>query len=268
MSTDAFPFGPADEAPVETAPEQPSAGGGRRRLAVLGLAGVLVAAAGFVLLDPLGGSGDDQVAAPAQAVPADPAVDPVTTDPSTDVVDPLAPDVETVDLVDPTVGDVVAEGDLVPSTFADVTGRNPFDLPAYLAVGSGSGADGASTPGVVGVDFGAGQLPELPVTDDPADPGTPDDQPGTAQPLTSAPGSSQPGATVDDDGRRVALVDVFVDPAGETKVQTRVDGTVHTTAVGEVFATTLQVVSVDGACAQYLNGDERFTLCEGQEVLK
>ena len=42
----------------------------------------------------------------------------------------------------------------------------------------------------------------------------------------------------------------------------------YTPAVGDTFASTFKLVSVRDACASYLNGDESFSLCEGQEVLK
>ena len=273
MSTDAFPFGPADD---ETDLEQadaaaPADGRGRGRALAAGLVAVLVAAAGFVLLDPLGGS-EQEVAAAAPAAadeltaPVDPA-DASATD-GTPADEALGGDLPADDLLaedplleDPLLDGTVQAGDLVPSTFADVTGRNPFDLPAYLNAEAG----GATSGDGLGVVLGAGELPELPEDVD-ADPGTAPTGPGGGSPTD--PDGGQPGATVDDDGRRIALVDVYVDDTGATKVQTRVDGTVHTTVSGEVFATTLQVVSVDGTCAQYLNGDERFTLCEGQEVLK
>lgn len=68
-------------------------------------------------------------------------------------------------------------------------------------------------------------------------------------------------------GQRVALLDVYAKD-GKTFAQTKVGDTVYTTPVGSVFATNYKVLSASGSCGSFLYGDEAFTLCEGQEILK
>jgi hypothetical protein len=47
-----------------------------------------------------------------------------------------------------------------------------------------------------------------------------------------------------------------------------VDGTVYTVEEGERFATSFELLSLNGDCATMLYGDDQFTLCEGEEILK
>ena len=68
-------------------------------------------------------------------------------------------------------------------------------------------------------------------------------------------------------GHSVRLVDVFVDN-GSPRAQVEVDGTVYTVSEGEVFAENFELVSASGECATMLFGDDQFTLCEGEEILK
>lgn len=68
-------------------------------------------------------------------------------------------------------------------------------------------------------------------------------------------------------GHTVKLMDVFT-KNGETVAQVQVDGTVHTVSQGDTFAQSFQVLSISGKCATLLFGDDEFTLCEGEEILK
>ncbi len=68
-------------------------------------------------------------------------------------------------------------------------------------------------------------------------------------------------------GHRVSLVDVFRD-AGRQRAQVQVDGTVYTVDEGDRFAESFQLLSLNGDCATMLFGDDQFTLCEGEEILK
>jgi hypothetical protein len=43
---------------------------------------------------------------------------------------------------------------------------------------------------------------------------------------------------------------------------------VYTAQEGETFADSFQLVSASGRCATMLFGDDQFTLCEGEEILK
>lgn len=69
------------------------------------------------------------------------------------------------------------------------------------------------------------------------------------------------------DGRRVRLVNVFT-RKGARRVRVRVDDTVYTVEPGERFAENFKLLSASGRCATLLFGDDQFTLCEGEEVLK
>lgn len=68
----------------------------------------------------------------------------------------------------------------------------------------------------------------------------------------------------------MALLEVFVDDEGVTVASIRVNDTVYEVAEGAAFATSYQVVtlSVADGCGQLLFGDDRFRLCEGEELLK
>ena len=66
-------------------------------------------------------------------------------------------------------------------------------------------------------------------------------------------------------GHRVRVVDVF-SRGGRAQIQ--VDGTVYTVDEGETFADNFQLVEASGECATMLFGDDEFTLCEGEEILK
>lgn len=68
-------------------------------------------------------------------------------------------------------------------------------------------------------------------------------------------------------GRRVRLVDVFTEN-GNRRAQIQVDATVYTVDVGETFAENFRLLSTSGECATLLFGDDQFTLCEGEEILK
>jgi hypothetical protein len=68
-------------------------------------------------------------------------------------------------------------------------------------------------------------------------------------------------------GHRVRLVDVFRENGGE-RARVQVDGTVYTVREGDRFADNFELLSIEGRCASLLFGDDQFTLCEGEEILK
>ena len=76
-------------------------------------------------------------------------------------------------------------------------------------------------------------------------------------------------ATDDDNvgSHSVKLVDA-VAQGGGSLAEIDVDDTLHTVEEGERFAENFQLVSVEGACATMLFGDEQFTTCEGEQILK
>ena len=63
------------------------------------------------------------------------------------------------------------------------------------------------------------------------------------------------------------VIDVFGD-GGRRRAQVQVDGSVYTVDEGERFAENFQLLSASGRCATMLFGDDEFTLCEGEEILK
>ena len=71
---------------------------------------------------------------------------------------------------------------------------------------------------------------------------------------------------VDEDANSVRLVDAADD--GVAGAQVDVNGTVYTIAEGETFAENFKLLSVSGDCASILYGDDQFTICEGEEILK
>lgn len=86
--------------------------------------------------------------------------------------------------------------------------------------------------------------------------------PGTGTTTGGTPAPAPTGS-----GQRVTLVDVF-DDAGTTKAQVKVGSTVYTVVPGEVFADNFKLVSISGTCGTFLHGDDKFTLCEGEEIIK
>lgn len=94
--------------------------------------------------------------------------------------------------------------------------------------------------------------------------GSGDSSDPTAPSGTSGAAQSS-GKTVN--GHRVKLVDVFT-KNGKPKAQVQIDSTVYTVDEGEVFADNFELLSVSGSCASMLFGDDQFTLCEGEEILK
>lgn len=94
----------------------------------------------------------------------------------------------------------------------------------------------------------------------------------TAVPTTTTPAGAGAGtATVSGSGataqREVALEDVY-SKSGKRHVKVSVDGTSYTAAQGETFADDYLVVDIGGTCATFDSPSGRFTLCEGEAILK
>lgn len=83
----------------------------------------------------------------------------------------------------------------------------------------------------------------------------------------SGDGSGSGGGSQNVGGRRVRLIDTFR-AGGELRARIQVDGTVYTVGEGDRFAENFEVVSISGSCASILYGDDQFSLCEGEEILK
>ncbi|HZJ04452.1 MAG TPA: hypothetical protein VFD59_03160 [Nocardioidaceae bacterium] len=132
-------------------------------------------------------------------------------------------------------------------TFELFASKDPFEPLIDATPTAGATAPVTTTPGTT--------------TPGVTDPGTTD--PGTTDPGTTDPGTG--GQAVG--GHTVRLVDVFSQD-GSPRAQVSVDGSVYTVAEGETFADNFQLTSVSGTCATMLFGDDQFTLCEGEEILK
>lgn len=83
----------------------------------------------------------------------------------------------------------------------------------------------------------------------------------------SAPGDGGGDGNGNIGGHRVRVIDVFTE-GGRDRAQIQVDGTVYTVDVGETFADNFELVGTSGRCATVLFGDDQFTICEGEEILK
>jgi hypothetical protein len=78
-------------------------------------------------------------------------------------------------------------------------------------------------------------------------------------------GDVSAGSTVG--GHTVSVVDVF-SARGSRRAQVEVDGTVYKVNEGETFADSFKLLSASGQCANMLFGDDQFTLCVGEQILK
>ena len=138
-------------------------------------------------------------------------------------------------------------------TFEVFAPKDPFD-PLISAAAAGTGA-AATTAGP---------------TSTPTEGSTttaPDGTTTTTTASTSSGAGSGSSGGEDVGGHKVRTIDVFVE-RGSRRAQIQVDGTVYTVDEGERFATNFQLLSTSGTCATMLFGDDEFTLCEGEEILK
>ena len=78
----------------------------------------------------------------------------------------------------------------------------------------------------------------------------------TAQPTGGVPGRS-----------KVVLLDVY-SQKGTRFASVRINSEIHNVKEGDTFAGTYRVVTITEKCATFVQGDERFTLCIGQQVFK
>lgn len=130
-------------------------------------------------------------------------------------------------------------------TFELFAAKDPFEPLVDPNASAGSGATGGTAPGEGGTGEGTS-----------GEGGT-----GTGSGGISGGGGEDVG------GHRVRLIDVFT-KQGSQRAQVQVDGTVYTVNEGEVFADSFELLSVSGECVTMLFGDDQFTICEGEEILK
>lgn len=139
-------------------------------------------------------------------------------------------------------------------TFEVFAPKDPFD--PLISAATGGGGAGATTGQTTDGTAGTTADGTATTTTTTADGSTT---------TTTTSGSGGGGEEVG--GHRVRVVDVFVQ-GGDRRAQVQVDGTVYTVDEGERFAENFQLVSTSGQCATMLFGDDEFTLCEGEEILK
>lgn len=180
----------------------------------------------------------------------------------------------------------VPEGEEPPETFEVFSSKNPFEPLVEIAASSGdgegeaAGEDGATTSTVpvddgftddTGDDFTANDdfVDDFP--EDGSDSSTDSTVPGDS----TDPGGSDTSTTTTTTAPprypdRVQLLEVFQDPGGQVVASVRVNDTTYQVAEGDDFATSYRVLDLDigTRCAELLFGDDRFGICEGQEVLK
>lgn len=70
------------------------------------------------------------------------------------------------------------------------------------------------------------------------------------------------------DGRVVTLVEITTDDEGDRTATIRVDTTDYEVREGEVFAENFRVLSIEPSCVTLLFGDDSFTMCRDDRVLK
>ena len=109
-----------------------------------------------------------------------------------------------------------------------------------------------------------GAAPAAPTGTDTTPPGT--SAPSGGSDIGGSPGSASGGGD-SVGGHRVRLIDTF-NRGGEPRARIQVDGTVYTVGEGDRFADNFELVSISGDCASILFGDDQFSLCEGEEILK
>lgn len=81
-------------------------------------------------------------------------------------------------------------------------------------------------------------------------------------PAAEPPPAPTGGSSANVGGKTVVLIDIFTS-GGVEQAQVEVDGTVYTVGEGETFDDdNYELVSIDGTCAEFLYGDQSFTLCE------
>ena len=132
-------------------------------------------------------------------------------------------------------------------TFEVFAPKDPFRPLISAATADGTGT--AAAPAAPGAPSG---------TDDD---GTPTGQPSGGSDISGDSNGDSVG------GHRVRLIDTF-NRNGEPRARVQVDGTVYTVGEGERFANNFEVLSISGECASLLFGDDQFSLCEGEEILK
>lgn len=139
------------------------------------------------------------------------------------------------------------------------SGPAPATRPRAAASPSASASAGASSPART-FEFFEGRDPFDPLLKPP---------PPTPTPAPGETAASAPVAPADAgvQGKRVSLLDIFKKGAVFYAL-VGVDADEFTVKQGQVFATNFRVNVLTQKCGSFSYGDEGFTLCVGQEVIK
>lgn len=200
-------------------------------------------------------------------------VQPLLTDDETDDVDVVAVDDDQADdegteepeLPEATPSPDITEGEQLPlETYEVFLSRDPFRpiRPAAGGTDGGGATTGDETTTDGGTATGGTTTDGGTTTGGTTTGGT---TTGGELPPTGEDGDGGDRATVE--GREVVLVDVFEED-GEPRAVVQVDGTAYEVSTGDRFADNFEVLAIDPPCATLLFGDDSFTLCEGERVLK
>lgn len=129
----------------------------------------------------------------------------------------------------------------VTETFEVFSARDPFQqlVVAPSEQGAGTGEQTTNTDG--GTDSGS--------------------ETGATPPDSS-------GGTTSVDGTIFEVTDVYVGDDGEPVALVTVNGKGYEVREGDVFAEHFEVLDLDESCGTFRYGDERFTLCEGEQIRK
>lgn len=179
-----------------------------------------------------------------------------------------------------------------PRTFEIFSSKNPFTPLADTGTGTGTapgGGTGTSPDGVVLPPPPGGTASPPPsdgsviivqpsdgTSSPPSDGDTTTSPPSDGDTTTSPPPddgtdpTTQPRSNEPRASQRVELLEVFSDDAQRLVATVRVNDTVYEVGEGDAFASNYQVVSLSQAdgCGQFLFGDDRFRLCEGEQLRK
>ena len=82
-----------------------------------------------------------------------------------------------------------------------------------------------------------------------------------------SPGATPPPSGGTDGSQRVTLIDISGSGANRTAT-VEVNSTEYQVQEGDTFAESYRVKDLTSTCGTFVFGDEQFTLCVGQEVLK
>lgn len=148
-------------------------------------------------------------------------------------------------------------------TSHNFSAKNPF-TPLFDDAPAGGGEAASAVPASGPAPAPAASPDEVIVVDTGAPVMAP---PPAAEPTPApAPAPARPPAPAAP--ARFGLVQVGQDASGMAFASIRVDGRVFQAVEGQEFAGRYKVVSLDAAsrCGEFLYGDQRFSLCEGEET--